>query len=296
VASTPSSSSRLTPSALRSLAARHGIRPRKSLGQHFLIEPALARRIVELAEVSPEAGVLEIGAGLGSLTVALAETAAEVVAVELDRALVPPLTEVVGMFENVRVTVQDAVTADWGPLLGDDGRPWVVVANLPYNVAVPVILRLLETEPRVERMLVMVQREVGERLAARPSHRQYGAVSLKVAYRAKAKVLRRVSPTVFWPRPAVESVLVSIVRRSPPVEVDEAALWKVVRRSFEQRRKTLRGALMRLGLDRGEAETVLDSCGVEARARPEELGLTEFACLAERWKAAMSRGADELGP
>ena len=272
------------------LAARHGIRPRKSLGQHFLIEPALARRIVGLAEVGPDTRVLEIGAGLGSLTIALAEAGAEVVAVELDRALVPPLTEVVGGFEKVRVTVQDAMTADWGTSLGGDGPPWIVVANLPYNVAVPVILRLLETEPRVERMLVMVQREVGERLAAGPGHGAYGAVSLRVAYRATARVVRRVSPTVFWPKPAVESVLVSIVRRPPPVEVEEAALWKVVRRSFEQRRKTMRAALMRLGLDRGEAEKVLGSCGVEARARPEELGLAEFACLAERWMATRAKG------
>jgi 16S rRNA (adenine1518-N6/adenine1519-N6)-dimethyltransferase len=239
---------------------------------------------------------LEIGAGLGSLTIALAEAGAEVVAVELDRALVPPLTEVVGGFEKVRVTVQDAMTADWGTSLGGDGPPWIVVANLPYNVAVPVILRLLETEPRVERMLVMVQREVGERLAAGPGHGAYGAVSLRVAYRATARVVRRVSPTVFWPKPAVESVLVSIVRRPPPVEVEEAALWKVVRRSFEQRRKTMRAALMRLGLDRGEAEKVLGSCGVEARARPEEIGLAEFACLAERWMAARARGRDDLGP
>jgi 16S rRNA (adenine1518-N6/adenine1519-N6)-dimethyltransferase len=280
-----SPSSGLTPSALRALAARHGIRPRKALGQHFLIEPALARRIAELADVGPGDRVVEVGAGLGSLTVALADSKATVVAVELDRALVPALHEVVGDRPEVRVEVADALRADWTALLPDPG-PWVMVANLPYNVAVPVIMQALEGDPRIARFLVMVQREVGERLAAAPGDPQYGAVSLKVAYRAQARVLRRVSPSVFWPRPKVESVLVSMVRRPPPVQVDEEALWRVIREAFAQRRKTMRGALVRLGLEPTEAQKVLGRCGIPPAARPEELGLEAFACLA----GALGRG------
>jgi 16S rRNA (adenine1518-N6/adenine1519-N6)-dimethyltransferase len=280
-----SPSSGLTPSALRALAARHGIRPRKALGQHFLIEPALARRIAELAEVGPGDRVLEVGAGLGSLTVALADVTGTLVAVELDRKLVPALEEVVAGRPRVRVEVADALRADWGSLLLEPG-PWVMVANLPYNVAVPVILRVLEVQPRITRFLVMVQREVGERLAAAPGDPHYGAVSLKVAYRAQARVLRRVSPSVFWPRPKVESVLVSMVRRPPPVRVDEQALWRVIREAFAQRRKTMRGALVRLGLEPKAAEAVLGRCGIVPSARPEELGLEAFACLA----GAVGRG------
>ncbi len=263
---------------MRALAARHGIRPRKSLGQHFLIEPTLARRIVELSGVTPGARVLEIGAGLGSLTAALAAAGAAVTAVELDRALVPALEEVAAALEGVRVVLADALQADWGALL--EGGPWAVVANLPYNVAVPVVLRLLDEEPRVERMLVMVQREVGERLAAVPGHPHYGAVSLRVAWRAEARVVRRVPRTVFWPEPNVESVLVEIRRRPAPAGVDEARLFQVIRVAFAERRKTMRNALVRLGMSRGEAEAALVRCGIRPEARPEELDVAAFATLA----------------
>lgn len=236
--------------------------------------------------MGPDAHVLEIGAGLGSLTLPLAGTGAEVVAVELDRSLVPALEEVVGGFPRVRVVVADAASADWGGLLGTDGRRWLVVANLPYNVAVPVVMRLLETAPRVSRMLVMVQREVGERLAADPGQPAFGAVSLRVAYRADARLVRRVSRSVFWPRPNVDSVLVSLVRRPPPVGVEEAALWQVIDTAFNQRRKTMRGAMIRLGLAKTEAEAALAACAIDHSTRPERLGLEEFACLAERWLRA----------
>jgi len=237
---------------------------------------------VDLAGVGPESRVLEIGAGLGSLTVVLAEAGAEVVAVEVDRGLVPALREATAAMPKVRVVVADASAADWGDLLSGQG-PWSVVANLPYNVAVPVVMTLLEEEPRVVRMLVMVQREVGERLAATPGHRHFGAVSLRVAYRAEARVIRPVSRSVFWPRPNVDSVLVSIVRRPPPVEVDQAALFRVIAEAFSQRRKNMRGAMVRLGLDVEAAERALAACGVDPSARPEQLGLAEFGCLSEEW-------------
>ena len=278
---------RLTPASLRALAARHGIRPKKSLGQHFLIEPALAKRIVELAEVGPDDRVLEIGAGLGSLTVALAQTAVEVLAVELDRTLLPALREAVVGLPRVRVVAADALRVDWATLLGPGD--WKVVANLPYNVAVPVVMRILGDQPRIRRLFVMVQREVGERLVAGPGEKQYGAVSVRVAYRAEGRVVRRVPKTVFWPEPKIESVLVSLVRRPPPVSVDESALWRVVEEAFGQRRKTVANALVRLGVERPQAELILGQCGLPLTVRPEQLDLAAFACVAEGWAAVATR-------
>ena len=223
------------------------------------------------------------------MTWALARTGATVVAVEFDRRLVPALEEVVAGFANVRIEVADAMKSDWGSVLDGPG-PWAVVANLPYNVAVPVVMRLLDEESRVRHFLIMVQREVGMRLVAGPGDEQYGAVSVRVAYRAEGRVVRRVAPSVFWPRPTVDSVLVSLARRSPPVEVDEAALWEVIGEAFAQRRKTMRNAMLRLGLEATEALEILAECGVDSKARAEELGLPEFACLATAWRRARPPG------
>jgi 16S rRNA (adenine1518-N6/adenine1519-N6)-dimethyltransferase len=246
----------------------------------------MARRIVELAAVGPDVRVLEVGAGLGSLTVALAATGAPVTAVEIDARLIPALTEVTAGLPGVRVVRADAMRARWGSILEDDG-PWVLVANLPYNVATSVVLRFLQEEPRVERMLVMVQREVGERLAARPGDEQFGAVSLRVAYHATASVARRVPATVFWPVPNVESALVRIERRErPPVATDPRALFAVIDEAFAQRRKTMRGALVRLGVEPGDAAAVLQACGIDPRMRPEELSLEAFAHLTDALLAA----------
>lgn len=278
----------LTPSALRGLAKRHGISPRKSLGQHFLVDAAMARRIVEIAGVRPGDRVVDVGAGLGSLTVALAASGAEVLAMEVDRRLVPPLQEVAGGHPRVRVVRADALRAGWDELLGDDR--WAMVANLPYNVATPLVMRVLEEEPRIERMLVMVQREAGERLAAKPGDEQYGAVSLRLAYRAEARVVRAIPRSVFWPVPNVDSVLVRIDRRPPPVDADPAVLFRVISVAFAQRRKTMRNALVRLGLDPSAAVAALEVAGVEPRARPEELDLAAFGRVAG---AAAREGAGD---
>jgi 16S rRNA (adenine1518-N6/adenine1519-N6)-dimethyltransferase len=276
------------------LARRHGIRPKKSLGQNFLIEPALARRIAELAEVGPGDRVVEVGPGLGSLTVALADTGAEVVAVEVDRFLVPALEETLDGRSNVRIHVADAVLVEWGDLLG--GGPWVMVANLPYNVAVPIVMRALDEVPGITRFLVMVQREVGERLAARPGDPDYGGVSVRVAYHCHAEVIRRVAPTVFWPKPAVDSVLVSLVRRPPPADVDEDALWRVVRESFAQRRKTLRNAVIRLGVSPGDAERLLEEAGIRGSTRAEQLDLGAFVRLTNVLGDVAKLGPHRGGP
>jgi 16S rRNA (adenine1518-N6/adenine1519-N6)-dimethyltransferase len=266
--------------ALRELAERHGIRPKRGLGQHFLIDPNLARAIAADAGVGPGDRVVEIGAGLGSLTRALAEAGADILAVEVDPALLPALQESVGELGRVRVLHADATDPEWQEQLGDAG--WILVANLPYNVATQLVLSTLRDVPQVERLVVMVQREVGERLVAEPGSKAYGVPSLRVAYRAEGSVVRRVPPSVFWPRPKVESVIVRLVRvTEPPVGVDERRLWAVVDAAFAERRKTIRNALRRLGVDEAEADRALAAAGIDASVRGEALSLEAFAALVE---------------
>lgn len=209
---------------------------------------------------------------------ALADAGAEILAVEIDRALVAALEEVVAGLP-VRILRADAMAADWPAILGD--APWRMASNLPYNVAVPVVMGLLERAPRVDPMLVMVQREVGERLAAGPGEDAYGAVSLRVAYRAVVEVVRRVPPTVFWPEPQVESVVVRLTRRPPPVDTPPEVLFRLIEEGFAQRRKTMANSLVRLGYPRERAAEALRRAGLEARVRAEALGLEDLARLAQ---------------
>jgi 16S rRNA (adenine1518-N6/adenine1519-N6)-dimethyltransferase len=257
------------------LLARHGLRPRRALGQNFVVDPNTVRRIARLAGVGEGGRVLEIGAGLGSLTLALAETGAAVTAVETDPHLVPVLR---GVVEPAGVTVVegDARHLDWAQLLGD--QRWTLVANLPYNVATPLVLDLLEQVPAIERMLVMVQREVGERLAGHVGDDAYGAVSVKVAFWATATVVGSVPATVFVPRPNVESALVRIDRRSAAAvdaSVDRHRLFALVDQGFGQRRKMLRRALA------GTVDIRAFECaGVRPESRAEELALEDWGRLA----------------
>jgi len=254
----------------------HGLRPSRALGQNFVVDANTVRRIARLAGVGEGDQVLEIGAGLGSLTLALVETGAEVKAMEVDRYLLGPLSSVVEP-HGVRVFHADALIADYEEIL--EGREAVVVANLPYNVATPLVLHLLETQPLIRRMLVMVQKEVGERFAAQAGDDAYGAASLRLQYFADAKVVGKVGPNVFLPRPNVDSALVSVVRREKvrvdPAEVSEAALFEVIRTSFAHRRKMLRRSLAEW-----VTEGVFDRAGVAETRRPEELTIEEFARLA----------------
>jgi 16S rRNA (adenine1518-N6/adenine1519-N6)-dimethyltransferase len=202
-----------------------------------------------------------------------------VLAVETDRRLLPPLEEVTAGWSRVRVVETDATRADWKSLLGE--ARWRMASNLPYNVAVPVLLDLLEEAPGVDPFVVTVQREVGDRLAASAGSPAYGAVSLKVAYRATVQVLRRVGRSVFWPEPGVESVVLRLDRRAPPVEAPPGPLMRLVEEGFRQRRKTLAGALVRLGLSRNEARSALERAGLNPGVRAEALGLEEFSRLVE---------------
>jgi 16S rRNA (adenine1518-N6/adenine1519-N6)-dimethyltransferase len=267
------------PADISQLLAENDLHPSRALGQNFVADANTVRRIVRLAEVDSGQPVIEIGAGLGSLTLALAEAGARVIAVEIDRHVLPVLRQQVEPL-GVRVVEADALRLDWTELLGaDEDQPWALVANLPYNVATPLVIRVLEEAPQVGSLLVMVQREVGERLAAAAGDEAYGAVSVKVAYWATAKVVGRVPPSVFVPRPRVESVLVRLVRRPDPGagvgSVSYDRLFTVVRGGFAHRRKMLRRALA--DLVRPDA---FDEAGIAPTARAEELTLEEWGRLA----------------
>jgi 16S rRNA (adenine1518-N6/adenine1519-N6)-dimethyltransferase len=264
------------------LLSAHGLRPSRALGQNFVADPNTVRRIARLAGSGPGDHVLEIGAGLGSLTLALVETGASVLAVELDRHVLPVLRSVVEPV-GAEVVEGDALTLDLGQLLTERApaeAAWALVANLPYNVATPLVMRVLVEVPAVERLLVMVQREVGERMAARVGDPAYGSVSVRVAYFAQAAVVGRVPASVFIPRPRVESVLVRLERRPQPA-VDPALvsydrLAQVIRAGFGQRRKMLRRSLA--GVVDPEA---FDRAGIRSDARAEELDIEEWGRLAQ---------------
>lgn len=259
------------------MLAQSGIRPSRSRGQNFVVDANTVRRIARLAEVGPGDRVVEIGAGLGSLTLALVETGASVTAVEVDGRLVRILREVLP--PAVEVVEADAMRIDWSSVL-DVSLPWALVANLPYSIAAPLVADLLDRESWITTMLVMVQREVGERLAAGVGDAAYGAVSVKVGYWAAAQVVGRVSASVFLPPPNVESVLVRIDRRAPRQEpgsdtVEPTWLFELVRKGFGQRRKMLRGSLAGL-VDADD----FDRAGVRPESRAEELDVAAWVKLA----------------
>lgn len=260
------------------LLSEHGLAPRRELGQNFVVDPNTVRKIARLAGVGTGDHVVEIGAGLGSLTLALAETGAIITAIEVDHGIAQALRGVVAGLSNVKVVEDDALRLDWGVLLADSPR-WMLVANLPYNVATPLVCDLLDQVPAVERMLVMVQREVAERLCAPAGSAAYGGVSVKVAYWATARLVATVPASVFVPRPNVESALADIRRRpSPAVDVPPEPLFQLVRTAFGQRRKMLRRSLAGIV----DAE-VFDEAGIDAQRRPEELDIAEWGSLTEAW-------------
>jgi 16S rRNA (adenine1518-N6/adenine1519-N6)-dimethyltransferase len=260
------------------LMSEYGLRPSRALGQNFVADPNTVRRVARLSGAGPGSHVLEIGAGLGSLTLALAETGAAVVAVETDRHLLPALRSVAEP-AGVTVVEGDAMTMDLAGLLAAHHGDWSLVANLPYNVATPLVMRTLVEVPAVTDLLVMVQREVGERMAAGPGDAAYGSVSVRIAYFARAEVVGRVPATVFVPRPRVESALVRIERLPAPA-VDPALvsyerLARVVKAGFGQRRKMLRRSLADV-VD----SSAFERAGIRPDARAEELSVADWGRLA----------------
>ncbi len=268
----------LSRTRIRELLAGHDLGPSRALGQNFLCDQGMVDKIVRLAAVGPDDHVLEIGPGLGSLTEGLCESGARVVAVEIDRHLIPALREQVGHHEQSgRLTIinDDVRELDWPSVLGD--HRWAVVANLPYNIATPLILDLLAEQPQLERWVVMVQREAGERLVAGPGSRIYGIPSVLLAYWADARLVGSVPADLFLPRPKVESVLVDI-RRRPRDDAartgDFTVLSRLVRTAFGQRRKMLRRSLSGL-VDVDQ----LVAADIDPTQRPEELGLGHWLRL-----------------
>jgi 16S rRNA (adenine1518-N6/adenine1519-N6)-dimethyltransferase len=273
----------LDPRTIRELAAALDLRPTKQRGQNFVHDANTVRRIVAAAGVGGDDVVLEVGPGLGSLTLGLLEVAAEVVAVEIESSLARqlPITAADRLAERadrLRVIEADALTVD----VLDDPQPTAVVANLPYNVSVPVLLHVLARFDTITSGLVMVQAEVADRLVAPPGSRTYGVPSAKLAWYCAAKRVGSVPPTVFWPVPNVDSGLVSLTRREPPVTTaSREEVFAVVDAAFAQRRKMLRSALSGMFGSSAAAEQVLIGAGIDPQARGEVLGIADFARIAE---------------
>jgi 16S rRNA (adenine1518-N6/adenine1519-N6)-dimethyltransferase len=275
----PVTSRLLGPAEVRALAERFGIRPTKRLGQNFVHDPNTVRRIVKAADLGPDDVVVEVGPGLGSLTLALLPAVAHVHAVEIDPALAAALPGTVGEFapalaDRLTVTNLDAMKVE-----ALDPAPTAVVANLPYNVGVPVLLHLLAALPTLRKGLVMVQQEVVDRLAASPGGKVYGVPSVKLAWFADARRAGPVPRAVFWPVPNVDSGLLSLTRRDPPPG-DRAAVFALVDAAFAQRRKALRPALAGWAGSAAAAEEALRAAGIDPLARAETLGIEDFARLA----------------
>ncbi|MFF8385110.1 16S rRNA (adenine(1518)-N(6)/adenine(1519)-N(6))-dimethyltransferase RsmA [Streptomyces kanasensis] len=273
----------LGPADIRELAAALGVRPTKQRGQNFVIDANTVRRIVRTAEVRPDDVVVEVGPGLGSLTLALLEAADRVVAVEIDDTLAAalPATVTARMPERApRFSLVHSDAMDVTELPGPP--PTALVANLPYNVAVPVLLHMLDRFPTIERTLVMVQAEVADRLAAGPGNKVYGVPSVKANWYADVKRAGSIGRNVFWPAPNVDSGLVSLVRRDPPrTTATKREVFAVVDAAFAQRRKTLRAALAGWAGSPAAAEAALVAAGVSPQARGESLTVEEFARIAE---------------
>ncbi len=279
----------LGPAQIRDLAGRLGVRPTKARGQNFVVDSGTIRRIVRAAGVTAGEHVVEVGPGLGSLTLGLLEAGARVTAVEIDPVLAQALPATVadvapGWADRLEVVTADALTVTSLP--ADAGPPVSLVANLPYNVAVPVLLTFLARFDSLERVLVMVQAEVADRLAAPPGSRTYGIPSAKAAWYADTHRAGNVGRAVFWPVPRVDSALVAMRRREPPTtDATREEVFAVVDTAFAQRRKTLRAALSGLAGSGEAAERALVAAGVDPGARGERLGIAEFARIAEELRA-----------
>ncbi len=268
---------------IRALAARLDLRPTKQRGQNFVIDPNTVRRIVRESGIGADDVVLEVGPGLGSLTLALLEAGAEVTAVEIDPRLAALLPETIASYApgheaRFRVVADDAlrITGLPGP------PPTALVANLPYNVSVPVLLHLLALLPSLERGLVMVQAEVADRLAARPGSKTYGVPSVKMAWYADVRRAGAIGRNVFWPAPNVDSGLVAWVRREPPpTKVSRERVFAVIDAAFAQRRKSLRAALRSLAGSGEAAQAALAEADIDPLTRGEQLQLNAFIRIAE---------------
>ena len=265
-------------SDLKDMMEKHDLRPSKSLGQNFVVDPNTILKIIRAANIEKGEQILEIGPGLGSLTSQLSATS-KVVAIELDRYLIPALEEVLNHFgkrENVEIVQEDAMKIDWQEFFAQRQGVWKMVANLPYNIATPLLVTLLENAPEIQAIYVMVQLEVGERFAASPKSKAYGIPSVKAQYWAETKVLGKVSPNVFLPVPKVDSAILQIIRKSSPPEVNYANFSRLIQTAFQHRRKMIRKSLNKL-----VPLANFSIAELSPQARPEELSVTDWVKLAK---------------
>ena len=271
----------------REVLAKYNMSAKKKFGQNFLIDSHVLEGIVEAAGVTKGDCVLEIGPGIGSLTQYLAEAAGKVIAVEIDKTLLPVLDDTLSEYDNVTVINEDILKVDLDEVVSQNaGRPIKVVANLPYYITTPIIMKLFESRARIESITVMVQKEVADRMAAGPGGKDYGSLSLAVGYYAKAVTVMDVPPSSFIPQPGVGSAVVNLSRyEEPRVRVlDEKRLFEIIRTAFNQRRKTLSNSLSNnpaLGVSRQEVQDALIKMGADEKARGEILTLEQFAELSD---------------
>ncbi|TFC17919.1 16S rRNA (adenine(1518)-N(6)/adenine(1519)-N(6))-dimethyltransferase RsmA [Cryobacterium sp. MDB1-18-2] len=282
----PTPRSLLGPAEIRDLAEMLGVNPTKKLGQNFVIDGNTVRRIVKVAAITPEDTVVEVGPGLGSLTLGLLETGARVVAVEIDDRLAEQLPLTVELMHPDAPLV--VLRADALKITDLPGEPTRLVANLPYNVSVPVLLHMLEHFPSIRAGVVMVQAEVGERLAAPPGSKVYGSPSVKAAWYGAFRTAGKVSRQVFWPVPNVDSILIAFQRRESPLESEDLRLatFALVDGAFQQRRKMLRQSLSTVLGDSATATAILEAAGIDPTERGEQLTVDAFLAIARSWTAA----------
>ena len=261
---------------LKSIMEYYDLRPSKSLGQNFVVDPNTILKIIRAANIGKDEQILEIGPGLGSLTSQLSTTS-KVVAIELDRYLIPALEEVLSKYgerENVEIVQEDAMKVNWRKFFGQRQGHWKMVSNLPYNISTPLLINLLENAPELQAICVMVQLEVGERFAAAPKSKAYGIPSVKAQYWAETKILGKVSPNVFLPVPKVDSAILQIMRKSSPPEVNYANFSRLIQTAFQHRRKMIRKSLNTL-----VPTTNFTIAEINPQARPEELSVMDWVKL-----------------
>lgn len=271
------------PEVVHYIVKRFGLHMSKKLGQNFLIRHSVVADIANAAGLEPGSPVLEIGPGIGTLTQALAETGAAVTAVELDTRLLPVLDKTLEHYPNVRIVHGDIMKIDIEETMGH--RPFTVCANLPYYITTPIIMKLLEQKLPIERIVVMVQKEVAERMTARPGSKIYGALSVSVQYYTEPEILFEIPPRAFMPAPEVTSAVVTMdVRKQLPVTVlEEKRFFQVVKAAFSQRRKTFSNTLKGTGVSKDDIQQILVASGIDGSRRGETFSLDEFAAVSDAW-------------
>ena len=278
-----------SPEVVHYICKRFDIKMSKKLGQNFLIKRGIVDEIVHAAELTPGEPVLEVGPGIGTLTQGLAQSGADVTAIELDRRLLEVLDTTLASYDNVRIIHGDVLKLDVPSIMNH--KPFKVVANLPYYITTPIIMSLLESKLPIERLVVMVQKEVALRMVAKPGTKDYGALSVAVQYYTEPDIVLDVPPKSFLPAPAVtSSVIRCVLRDKPPVDViDEKLFFRVVKAGFAQRRKTFANTMKTTGLSKDRIEELLAKANIDGQRRGETFTLQEFADVANAW-ASLIKG------